>query len=79
MNLTIDIHGLTVREARAEVERFIARAPKDCESVTVIHGYHGGTELKDLIQSRNGIRSKRIERKRYSLNQGETVYILRRS
>ncbi len=78
MNLTIDIHGLTVREAKTTVEKFIAKAPKDCESITVIHGYHSGTELKELIQSRNGIRSKRIERKRYTLNQGETIYILRR-
>lgn len=76
MNITIDIHGYTVSEARTMIEKCIAGAPKDCETVTVIHGYHGGTELKNLVQSRNGIRSKRVERKRYTMNQGETIYIL---
>lgn len=78
MNLSIDVHGQTVKEAQTNIERFIAKAPKNCETITVIHGYHSGTELKKLIQSRNGIRSKRIERKRYTMNQGETIFVLRR-
>lgn len=76
MNKTIDVHGLTVTEARIEIERSIKNAPKNCKTVTVIHGYHSGTSLKDFIQSRNGIRSKRIERKRLTMNQGETIFIL---
>lgn len=78
MNKTIDVHGMTKIEAQKAIERCIADAPKGCESVTVIHGYHSGTELKSMIQSRNGIRSKRIERKKYTMNQGETIFILRR-
>ena len=76
MNLTIDVHGMTQVEAQKAIEAFIKNAPKDCETVTVIHGYHSGQSLKTFIQSRNGIRSKRIDRKRYTMNQGETIFVL---
>lgn len=78
MNETIDVHGMTKNEAKKAIEKLIASCPKGTERVTVIHGYHNGTELKEMIQSRNGIRSKRIERKRYTMNQGETIFILKR-
>lgn len=78
MNLTIDVHGMTKIEAQKEIEKTIAKAPRDCETVTVIHGYRHGDELKKLIQSPNGIRSKRVERKRYTMNQGQTIFVLRR-
>jgi hypothetical protein len=78
MNREIDVHGMTKNEAQKAIETFIKNCPKDTNTVTVIHGYHGGTELKQMIQSRNGIRSKRIERKKYTMNQGETIFVLRR-
>ena len=79
MNQTIDVHGMTKIEAQKAIEQAIKNAPNNCDTLTVIHGYHSGTELKNFIQSRNGIRSKRIERKKYTMNQGETIFVLRRT
>lgn len=73
MKITIDIHGYTVEQARREIEKTIAKAPKGTEEVIVIHGYHSGTKLKDLLSSPNGIRSRRISRRKYSMNQGQTT------
>jgi hypothetical protein len=73
MNLTIDIHGFTVEEAKREIERTIAKAPKGTTEIIVIHGYHSGSKLKDLLSNPNGIRSKRIKRRKYSMNQGQTI------
>ena len=73
MKITIDIHGFTVAEAKKEIERAIAKAPNEVNEVVVVHGYHNGTRLKDLLSNPNGIRSKRIKRRKYSMNQGQTV------
>jgi hypothetical protein len=73
MRITIDIHGYTVDEAKREIERTIAKSDKNVTEIVVIHGYHGGSRLKDLIQNPNGIRSNRIRRRKYTMNQGETI------
>ncbi len=72
----IDIHGMTEHEAKKRIEQFIAAQPESEKQITIIHGYHGGTILKDLVRDRFKIRSKRIKRKRFTMNQGETIYEL---
>ncbi len=73
MQKTIDIHGFTVNEARKEVEKTIAQLDDSIKELVVIHGYHNGDKLKELIQSPRGIRSKRIKRRKYTMNQGQTI------
>lgn len=73
MTLTIDIHGMVEHDAIKTLEKFIASAPKNTEAITVIHGYHSGNILKDMVRNPNKLRSKRIKRRRYTLNQGETI------
>ncbi len=73
MTKTIDIHGYPVEEARKHIEQTIAKLDKNITELVVIHGYHGGNQLKNLLSSPNGIRSKKIKRRKYSMNQGETV------
>lgn len=73
---TIDVHGLTVDMAKIEIERLIASCDSNVKRVIVIHGYHRGDRLREFIQSRNGIRSKRIKQKRLTLNQGQTIFEL---
>lgn len=70
---TIDIHGYTVEEARRYIEKTIAKLDPNVTEMVVIHGYHGGNQLKNLLRSTNGIRSKRINRRKYTMNQGETI------
>jgi len=72
----IDIHGFTKAQAKVEIEKFIAGLPSDVKMVRIIHGYHGGTNLREFVQRPNNIRSKRIKRKRLTMNQGETIFEL---
>lgn len=72
----IDIHGYTELEAKTIIERYIANLPKSVKEVRIIHGYHSGSALKNLVRDKNKIRSKRIKRKKFTLNQGETIYEL---
>lgn len=73
---TLDLHGYTVGDAKKTIEQTIVRMPKGPQELTIIHGYHRGDQIKKLVQDRNGIRSKRIVRRRYTRNQGETILIL---
>ncbi len=73
MTLEIDLHGYTVLDAKKILERFIASAPKECHEIIVIHGYSRGDAIKTMIQNPNELRSNRIKRRKYSMNQGETI------
>jgi hypothetical protein len=72
----LDLHGFTVLEAKKVIEQTIARLPKTTKELKIIHGFHSGYGIKKLVQDKNGIRSKRIQRRRYTSNQGETILIL---
>lgn len=72
----IDVHGMTVDMAKRTIEAFIASSDKTVKQITVIHGYHRGDEIRKMVQSPNGIRSKRIKRKRVTMNQGQTIFEL---
>ena len=73
MLLDVDIHGMIIEEAVAHIEKIIKKAGKDTTGIRVIHGYRGGNALKNALQNPNIIRSKRITRRRYTMNQGETI------
>lgn len=68
----IDIHGLTVEDARAELDYFLDNLSEDVGEITVIHGYKGGTALKNMV--RNNYSHPRIRKKYVSMNQGITVF-----
>ena len=72
--ITIDIHNHTVFDAKQKLQLAVKIAPSDIKEIVVIHGYHNGTALRDMV--RNDFRSKRIARKYLSLNPGITSLIL---
>jgi len=76
MEKTIDVHGLTVDMAKREIERFIAQCDSSIKRVIVIHGYQHGDRIREMVQSPNGIRSKRVKQKRFNKNQGQTTFEL---
>lgn len=73
--LTIDIHNHTVYDAKQKLQLVVKIAPSEIKEIVVIHGYHSGTALRDMV--RNDFRSKRVARKYLSLNPGITSLILR--
>jgi len=74
MNIDIDIHGMTVSDAKIKLERLIAAAPADITEITVIHGYKHGDALSNMV--RKALKSKRIKQRIISLNPGETVLVI---
>lgn len=72
----LDLHGLSVLEAKSLIERTIVKLPKNEKELLLIHGYHGGDQIKRMIQDKNQLRSKRIVRRKYTMNQGETILVL---
>ncbi len=73
MIVEIDIHGLTEQMAIKELERFIVSCDKSVSEIVVIHGYHSGNALKDMVRNSTKLRSKRIKRRKLTMNQGETI------
>ncbi len=73
---TIDIHGLTVLEAKERVEKVISSAPTYIKKIIVIHGYNKGNILQKTVRTQ--IRSKRILEIHPSFaNDGETFIYLK--
>ena len=69
----IDIHGYTEYDAIKLLEKFIVNTSKDEKQILVIHGYHSGNKLKEMVRNSNKLRSKRIRRRKPTMNQGETI------
>jgi hypothetical protein len=72
--ITIDIHNHTVSDAKQKLHLAVKIAPTEIKEIVVIHGYHSGTALRDMV--RNDFESKRVARKYLSLNPGITSLIL---
>ena len=72
----IDIHHMTKTQAITAIDAKLRRADASVYRLCVIHGYHGGTVLRDAVRShyRNHPKVKRIE---IGLNPGETDLVLR--
>ena len=71
--ITVDLHGMTVYDALKHLEKVIAKAPKSVKTIVVIHGYKSGHGLKEMVRDQTQLRSKRIKRRKLTLNQGETI------
>ena len=74
--LELDIHGMTRYQAKVYLDSQIKKAKSDIYRIRVIHGYQGGTQLRDLVR-REYAKHPRIIRIEIGLNQGSTDLILR--
>ena len=74
--LEIDVHNMTRTQAITAIDARLRRADASVYRLRVIHGFHGGTVLRDAVRThyKDHPRVKRIE---IGLNQGETDLILR--
>ncbi len=71
-----DIHGMTKYQAKICIDSQLRKADSSTYRIRVIHGYHNGTQLKDMVLKtyRNHKKVLRIE---IGLNQGSTDLVLR--
>lgn len=74
----IDTHGMRTAEAISAVTRAVHQAGPDVYRIRVIHGYHGGTAIRDAILDEFSYeRDSKVKRVMSGRNQGETDLILR--
>ncbi len=73
MEITVDIHGMSELEAQKHLEDVLRRAERGVEYIRVIHGHTRGQTLAQMVRSPNKLRSRRIIRRRLTMNQGETL------
>ena len=71
----IDVHNMTLYQAKIAIDSKLRRA-KGAYRVRVIHGYHGGTVLRDAIR-RDYAKHPQVKRIELGLNMGETDLVLR--
>ena len=71
--VTIDVHNMTLYQARIAIDAKLRRA-KGVYRIRIIHGYHGGTALRDMVRREYAGRVLRIE---LGLNPGATDLVLR--
>lgn len=74
--LEVDVHTMTRVQAITAIDAKLRRTDTSVYRLRVIHGYHGGTVLRDAVRAhyKDHPRVKRIE---LGLNPGETDLILR--
>lgn len=74
----MDVHGLNVEEAVKEIEKQLENAGSSVYRIRVIHGFHGGTRIRDGIRRELGYGLEpRIKRIEGGTNQGITELVLR--
>ena len=72
----IDVHHMTRRQAITAIDAKLRRCKGDTYRLRVIHGFHGGTILRDAVR-KHYIGHEKVIRIEVGLNQGETDLILR--
>ena len=74
--IELDVHEMNRAQAKTYIDSQLKRAKKDVYQIKVIHGYRGGTAIRDMVRKtyRNHPKVVRVE---LSLNPGETVLVLK--
>lgn len=74
--IEIDVHNMTKTQAITAIDAKLRRVNASVYRLRVIHGYRGGTVLRDAVRThyKSHPKVKRIE---IGLNPGETDLILR--
>lgn len=73
--IEVDIHGMRCEEAKKQLELLIKRTGNDIHEIVVVHGYHNGDALLNMV--RNEFKNPRIKQKYVGLNNGQTTFVLK--
>lgn len=72
----VDLHGLTADQAQIEIDRVLRRLSPSVYQVRLIHGYHGGTAIRSMIQYCYR-RHPKVRRIMPGDNPGVTILVIR--
>lgn len=74
--IELDIHGMTKYQAKISIDSALKKANSGIYRIRIIHGYHNGTELRDMVQ-KDYRKNKKVIRIELGLNPGITDLVLR--
>ena len=74
--VTLDLHGCTADQARVKVDAALRRADSGTYRIRCVHGFHGGTVIRDTLQYKYRSHPK-VKRIMPGDNPGVTVLVLR--
>ena len=72
----LDVHDCTCYQAQVAIDAALRRAGGSIYRLRIIHGYHGGTQIRDMVR-RQYARHPKVLRVELGLNQGTTDLVLR--
>lgn len=71
--VTIDLHGKNTYQAKVTIDAALRRAKSGTYRLRLVHGFHGGTALRDMIRQEYASRCLRL----VFVNEGTTDLVLR--
>ena len=74
--LTLDLHGKNTYQTKVAVDALLRRAGNGTYRIRLIHGYHGGTTLREFLRSEY-TRHPKVKRLTLSPDGGATELVLR--
>ena len=74
--MELDLHGMTVYQARNAVASALKRATAADYRLKIIHGYKNGSAIRDMLIDEFS-KHPRIIRVETTFNPGQTVFVLR--
>lgn len=76
--LELDLHGMTCEQAKVKIDAALRRVGRSTYYIRLIHGYHGGTRIQEMISEEYGYgRHEKVIRIRPGSNPGITELVLR--
>lgn len=76
--IEIDLHGLDVYQAKSRIDKELQKAGSSVYRLRLIHGYHGGVSIKNMIEDEYGyMRHEKVKRVQGGNNPGITELVLR--
>lgn len=73
--ITVDLHGCNIHQAKIAIDAALRRS-RGAYRLRIIHGFHGGTALRDMVR-RDYAHRTGVLRMEIGLNGGETDLVLR--
>ena len=74
--IALDLHGKNTYQAKIAIDAQLRRASAGTYRIRLIHGYHGGTALRDFIRSEY-CKHPKVKRLLMAPDGGTTELILR--
>lgn len=76
--IDIDLHGMNCYQAKVRIDSYLRKANSSVYCIRLIHGYHSGNDLKNMIEDQYGHgRHIKVKRLKQGSNPGVTDLVLR--